>query len=456
MRFRTWPVAALGLGGLLLLVVVSVLAASNRAQEIYTQLDLLNTHQRDVETKLRRLRSDVHLSGIFIRDYLLDPERERAPIYRQRLAEFRENNLATVADLRALAGGPANADRIASLQAKLDEYWLAFEPLFDWTLVEKISQSARFLRREVLPRREAVLAIASEIEELNNANHAIQRAEVTRRHAEFRHELHRLLWGSLILGLIVALTAVFRLRALERRSENERAVAEEAERLMRQLSQQLVATQEEERKNLSRELHDHVGQMLTALRMELGRIDRLRAPGDSRVAGAVAESRQLVDNMVRTVRDLALGLRPSMLDDFGLQPALEWHVRDFSRRFGIPVELSVDGDLDLLPEQHRTCAYRSVQEALTNCVRHARASRIMVSVSRLADGLTVSVADDGTGFHPAQRAGGLGLRGIEERVRDLHGVMTIRSAPGAGTTLTMRVPLPADAVEEVARARAAG
>jgi signal transduction histidine kinase len=456
MRFRTWPVAALGLGGLLLLVVVSVLAASNRAQEIYTQLDQLNTHQRDVETKLRRLRSDVHLSGIFIRDYLLDPERERAPVYRERLAEFRENNLATVADLGALAGGPANADRIASLQAKLDEYWLAFEPLFDWTLVEKISQSASFLRREVLPRREAVLAIASEIEELNNANHAIQRAEVTRRHAEFRRELHRLLWGSLILGLIVALTAVFRLRALERRSENERTVAEEAEHLMRQLSQQLVATQEEERKNLSRELHDHVGQMLTALRMELGRIDRLRAPGDRSVAGAVAESRQLVDNMVRTVRDLALGLRPSMLDDFGLQPALEWHVRDFSRRFGIPVELSVDGDFDLLPEQHRTCAYRSVQEALTNCVRHARASRIIVSVSRLPDGLTVSVADDGTGFNPAQRAGGLGLRGIEERVRDLNGIMTIRSAPGAGTTLTMRVPLPDSMVEEVAHARAAG
>ena len=271
----------MGLGGLLLLVVVSVLTASNRAQEIYTQLDQLNTHQRDLETKLRRLRSDVHVSGIYIRDYLLDPERERAPIYRQRLAELRQSNVATVDELRALTKGrPDNEERISSLDAKLDDYWQAFEPLFDWTLVEKISQSASFLRREVLPRREAVLAIASEIEELNNANHAIQRAEVTRRQEDFRAELHRLLWGSLILGLVVALTAVIRLRVLERRSENERAVAEEAEHLMRQLSQQLVATQEEERKNLSRELHDHVGQMLTALRMELGRIDRLRSSGD--------------------------------------------------------------------------------------------------------------------------------------------------------------------------------
>jgi signal transduction histidine kinase len=456
MRFRTWPVAALGLGGLLVLVVVSVLTASNRAQEIYTQLDQLNSRQRDVETKLRRLRSDLHLSGIFIRDYLLDPERERAPFYREQLAAFRENNHATVAALRSLAAGRAgNEERLASLEAKLDEYWQAFDPLFDWTLVEKISQSARFLKREVLPRREAVLAIASEIEDLNNANHASQRAEVTRRQEAFRSELGRLIWGSLFLGLVVALTAVIRLRVLERRSENEREGAEEAEHLMRQLSHQLVATQEEERKNLSRELHDHVGQMLTALRMELGRIDRLRSSADSRVAGAVAECRQLVDNMVRTVRDLALGLRPSMLDDFGLQPALEWLVRDFGRRVGVPVELTVDGDFDLLPEQHRTCVYRSVQEALTNCVRHARAAHIAVSVSRQADSLAVSVTDDGVGFDPAQRAGGLGLRGIEERVRDLHGVLSIKSAAGAGTTLTLKVPLAADS-QEVAHARAAG
>ena len=161
MRFRTWPVAALGLGGLLLLVVVSVLTASNRAQEIYSQLDQLNTNHRNLETKLRQLRSDVHLSGIYIRDYLLDPEREHAPIYRQRLAEIRQSNVATVDELRALAKGRSdNEERISSLDAKLDDYWQAFDPLFDWTLVEKISQSASFLRREVLPRREAVMAIA--------------------------------------------------------------------------------------------------------------------------------------------------------------------------------------------------------------------------------------------------------------------------------------------------------
>jgi len=472
MRFRTWPVAALGLGGLLLLVVVSVLAASNRAQAIYSQLDQLNSHHRDVENKLRRLRSDVHLSGIFMRDYLLDAERARASEYRERLAEFRRNNVTTVAELRELMREPAGHDAgIAGLDAKLDEYWQAFDPLFDWSPSEKILLSAGFLRREVLPRREAVLAIASEIEELNNANHAVQRAEVTRQYAEFRGELHKLLWGTLLLGLVVAVTAVIRLRVLERRSEDERTVAEEAERQMRELSQQLVATQEEERKKLSRELHDHVGQMLTALRMELGRIDRLRSStdrlrlaqdgqseissADSRVSGAVAECRQLVDNMVRTVRDLALGLRPSMLDDFGLQPALEWHVRDFERRCGVPVELEMEGDFSRLSEQHQICVYRAIQEALTNCIRHAGADRLEVRVTDTPEALAVMVKDDGVGIDPARRASGLGLRGIEERVRELRGVMQIRSTVGGGTTLTLRLPLPARKPGDL-RARAAG
>ena len=102
MRFRTWIVAALGLGGLLLLIIVSLLASSRKAQEIYTQLDQLNTHHQNVDATLRRLRSDVNLSGIFVRDYLLDVARERAPEYRERIAEFRQSNTTTVAELLLL------------------------------------------------------------------------------------------------------------------------------------------------------------------------------------------------------------------------------------------------------------------------------------------------------------------------------------------------------------------
>ena len=120
---------------------------------------------------------------------------------------------------------------------------------------------------------------------------------------------------------------------------------------MRELSQQIVDTQEEERKNLSRELHDHVAQVLTGLRMELGRLERMTAPSTPQAGPAIAGCKALVDDMFSTVRNLALGLRPSMLDDFGLRAALEWHVRDVTRRFGVDVQLNIQGSVDALPDR---------------------------------------------------------------------------------------------------------
>ncbi len=451
--FRTWPVAAAALGGLLLLIYTSVATTSRKAEEIYAQLDQLNTHHREVENKLRRLRGDLHLSGIYIRDYLLDADREDGPEYRQHLTELRQSHATTVQELRALLS-PQAAPRVDSLQAELDQYWQTFEPLFEWSLYEKIMRSARFLRREVLPRREAVLAITVDIEQLNNTNLAAQRAEVTRRLSGFRSDLDRRLWRTLLLGFVIALVAVLRLRGLERRSDLQRAHAEQAENEMRHLSQQLVATQEEERKKLTRELHDHVGQMLTALRMEIGRADRARGASDLQLGQAIGEAKRLLDTILRSVRDLVMGLRPSMLDDFGLQPALEWHVRDFRRRFAIPVELSLGGDLDALPDQYRTCVYRIVQEALTNCARHAHAKQIEIRVHVEENTLDLLVSDDGVGIDPA-RTRGVGLLGIEERVRELHGAFRIAPRLPVGTRLHVTLPV-TTSIEEAKLARAAG
>ena len=451
--FRTWPVAAAALGGLLLLIYATVNTTSRKAEEIYAQLDQLNTHHRQVESRLRRLRGDVYLSSIYIRDYLLDTEREHVPEYRQRLTELRLQHERTVGELRALLP-PDEAPRIDQLQHRVDEYWQTFDPLFEWSIYEKIMRSARFLRREVLPRREAVLTITGDIELLNDANLSEQRAEVERRLIAFREDLHRRLWRALLLGLLVASVAVVRLAVLERRSERQRAEAERAESEMRHLSQQLVAAQEEERKKLTRELHDHVGQMLTALRMEIGRADRARGAGDGQLVQALAEARRLLDTILRSVRDLVMGLRPTMLDDFGLQPALEWHVRDFRRRFAIAVDLALEGDLDALPDQYRTCVYRIVQEALTNCARHAQAKRVEIAVRFADNTLHLSVADDGVGIDPS-RVRGVGLIGIEERVRELHGTFDAGPRTPRGTELRVTLPV-ITPIEEAALARLAG
>jgi signal transduction histidine kinase len=444
-RLKTWLVAALGLAGLVALIAASMLAASRKVQDIYVELDRLNSHHRRVESRLRALRADIHLSSIFVRDYLLDVARERAPEYREHLAAFREANLATLAELRPLV---QQDDQTSMLQTNLSEYWAALDPLFDWTTGEKLAQSASFLRREVLPRRQAVLAIAQGIEELNNQNLVTQQEAVAQRHAALIAGLHRLTWQTILAGLALSLVVVFRLRFLERRSG-------EADQQMRKLSQQLVNTQEEERKNLSRELHDHIAQLLTGLRMELGRIDRVGGLLDARISPAVNECKHQVDEMFHAVRGLALGLRPSMLDDLGLQAALEWHVRDFTNRYPIDVDLEMDGDFDGLTDKHGTCVYRVVQEALTNCLRHARAQHIRIELTVRNGDLQLTVADDGVGIDPARRHRGLGLRGMDERVRELGGTVTIARGRDGGTVLTARLSLPA-IEEETYHARVAG
>ena len=115
------------------------MASSRKAEDIYAQLEELNSHHRQVDANLRRLRSDVNLSGIFVRDYLLDVARERAPEYREQIAVFRRTTLATMDELKTLI---RSDEQIESLQAKLDDYWAAFDPLFDWTPGEKIARSA--------------------------------------------------------------------------------------------------------------------------------------------------------------------------------------------------------------------------------------------------------------------------------------------------------------------------
>lgn len=445
MRFRTWPVAALGLLGLLALMVFSLSTAADRAAGSSGQLEQVNTRHRAILAKLRQVRSDVFLSAIYVRDYLLDNERARDPEYREQLAAFRQSSRQALAEVAALLPPEADGtDTTNKLRASLDAYWKLFEPLFYWTPAEKRTRSAAFVRTEVLLRREEVLGLARDIEALNDRSLDVQRGEIVARRAEFQQGLRNLLWQTLLVGLVVTVVAVNRLRVLERRADEQRVFAEQAERRMRELSQQIVATQEEERRKLSRELHDHVGQLLTGLRLSLGRIER---GGHN-----TGDARAIVDDLTRTVRDLASGLRPSMLDDLGLQPALEWLGRDVSRRSGIAVSVAVDGGLENLPDAYRTCAYRVVQEALTNVVKHAAATKADIAVTRQRFALTIRVADNGSGLVMEQKSVGLGLRGLEERVKELAGSLQVTGVPGEGTTIAVLLPL----AEEGHHARLAG
>lgn len=444
MRVKSVVVLAVAFAGLLLLVLVSLLAARRKAQEVYTQLDEVNMLHRHVESKLRRLRSDINLSGIFIRDYLLDNAVATGPYYREELAGLRTRTMDTLAELsRSVGAVGTHEQRLQGLKGILGEYWEAFDPVLDWTPEQKAALSFSFLRKEVLPRRDAVLAIAQEIEEVNNANMKEQRNDVAGRERGLHSYLNQMLLFSLLFGTVVAVATVCRLSTLESRSEAQRHRAEAAETELRALSQQLVRVHEEERRSLSRELHDEVGQILTGLRMEFGKAERAHLQSSPSFLGHMGECKQLVDKVIQTVRDLSMGLRPSLLDDFGLGAALEWQARDFLRRYGVPVNVRLEGGVDTVGEPHRTSIYRVVQEALTNCARHAQAGQISISVRQAEGQLSVVIHDDGIGLGDSEeRPAGLGLLGMKERVRELGGKVSLHSAKGVGTTITIALAVP--------------
>lgn len=217
--------------------------------------------------------------------------------------------------------------------------------------------------------------------------------------------------------------------------------AEQARDRVTSLSQQLMQAQEAERRAIANELHDEVGQSLTAIKLLL-EADDTSAKKDG--SHPVAQAHDLVDDLLDQVRRLSLDLRPAMLDDLGLWPTLKWHVERFEAYTGVQVEASernVDGQS--LPSSVETTAYRIVQEALTNVARHARTDRVQLDLALEAHELQIDIRDRGVGFPLQQIAterASTGLTGMRERAELLGGTLEIASTPGAGTHVTCRLP----------------
>lgn len=228
----------------------------------------------------------------------------------------------------------------------------------------------------------------------------------------------------------------------------ERREVEEAlrrsERSLRQLSSQILFAQEEERKRISRELHDEVGQALTAINMNLTMLRN--SPGARAVAAKVTDLQGLLQQTMETIHNFTRELRPAMLDHLGLIPALRAYVRSFRKRTGLSIRFRAAAEAELLGIEEKTVLYRVTQEGLTNVVRHAGASRATVLIQKADDQIRMEVHDNGRSFHPEiiLRAKGrrrLGLLGIQERVRLVKGDFTLESEPGKGTRIRVNLPL---------------
>jgi signal transduction histidine kinase len=213
-----------------------------------------------------------------------------------------------------------------------------------------------------------------------------------------------------------------------------------SQRVSREAVQRVVEAQELERKRLARELHDETGQALTSMLLELKSLEQ--AIETEAGSEHVAALRALVVETLRNVRRLAVELRPTALDDFGLVPALERLVGTYGEQSSVAIDFELRLGSDRLPSEVETTLYRIVQEALTNIAKHADAGRVSVVVARRGDAVMALIEDDGAGFEPDGTPGrGLGLVGMRERIALVGGRLRIETAPGQGTTIAAEIPL---------------
>jgi signal transduction histidine kinase len=432
---------ALGFGSLLLIMTLAGLDALRVLENF-----------RHSEARIRRqflfrnhvlndIRSEVYVSGTYVRDYLLDPESTRADSFRRSLEQVREQMESS---LHSYAGqlNPEEAQHYAALKTELGRYWDILAPIFQWDAAQRRNLGYTFLRDEVFPRRQNMLAIADRIAALNEQQLNRANDQVAGLLSAFEARVGITLAIALVLGLAMAAFSIHGILKLERRAHTQYVEMAEARSQLQDLSARLVQAQETERRALSRELHDEVGQSLSAVLIELRNLaSGLGARADEHTSGQVELIKGLVESAVCVVRNMALLLRPSMLDDLGLLPALRWQAREVSKRTSIDVSVAAETRSEDYPDAYKTCIYRVVQEALNNCERHSQAKTIRIRVQEDGGRLHLSIQDDGQGFDFEQTKG-MGLLGIQERVAGMGGACRVHSTPGGGTLLTVELPLP--------------
>src|SRR5256885_747501 len=215
---------------------------------------------------------------------------------------------------------------------------------------------------------------------------------------------------------------------------------------LRFLSQQLLSAQEEERKRISRELHDVIAQTLSSINVRLATLKKKAALNTTGLERSIARTQLLIERSVDIVHRFARELRPTVLDDLGLIPALHTFMKTFRKDTGIHVSLSAFAGVEQLNGDKRTVLYRVAQEALTNVARHAHASQAAVTIQKLNGAVCMKIKDNGKGFQQqrvfdAKKAKRLGLLGMRERLEMVGGNFSVVSAPGKGTTVLVQIPL---------------
>jgi len=413
-----------------------------RFEHVDREVSALTDRVLQSEQALEAIRTSVLLGAINWRDALLDSGgATQTESYVSRLHEYRATCTASLANLRAAGDSMAGSDAVTALAREVDEYWASALPVMTLAPVQGIADIKRIMRDRIIPRRANVQRIVAQVQSLNRLQLQQQHAREAEVYAQSKTRF--LLTGSLALLLSVGVGAFVTRHVghLERALRAQSAANAQNATDLHRLSGRLVRAQEDERRLIARELHDEVGQALTAVKMQLAVVRRSVPPGQT---AGIDEGRNVVDAALQSARQLSRLLHPPMLEDMGLVSALDWYLKAFGDRTRVATDLLHAGMDDRPTPEIEICLFRIVQEATTNVAKHASATSCKVYVQRLPASVVLTVEDDGRGFDPhAERLGtdeGLGLLGIKERVADARGTFRIESASGKGTRVYVELP----------------
>ena len=417
---------------------------TRRMAHVQTETAAINARYTQAQELLSTIRAHVLLGSVYVRDALLDTTAGTADAYRTQLEDAYRAADAALDRYRPVWDSPDERERVARLRREID--------LFRGTLLEVLGSGTNqgpahawaLLRKRIVPQREVVIRVSDEVQALNRAEFVRHQTDLATMSRAAQRRVRRQLGLALTASLAIALLGILYAGGLEARLRRQMAKDLENSRNLQRLSNQLIKAQEEERRSIARELHDEIGQALTAIKMELAVAQRTIAAADG-PADVLEDARSIVDGTLQSARDLSHLLHPALLDDLGLPAAVDWYLRGFGKRHAIAADLLEDRMEERLAPEIETAAYRIIQEALTNVAKHARATSCRVYLQRLPTSVLVTIEDDGVGFDPvnpvaAEGGHGLGLTGVRERASQMGGTVRLETGPGKGTRLTIELP----------------
>jgi signal transduction histidine kinase len=416
---------------------------TRRMAEVQRESTAINRRYMNAQELLSTIRAQLLIGSVYARDALLDPNPASAGTYRQQLQNTYVAVDAALDRYVPVLNTPAEHARIARLRQEVGSFRATILEVLERKGLQDFTDARLLLQRRVVPKREVVIRASEEVQALNREAFVQQQDRLADVYRVMQRRVWQQLGLALVASLAIALLASLYAGRLESHLRRQRARDAQNTQDLQRLSAKLITAQEEERRSIARELHDEVGQVLTAIKMELA-VAQTAIEASGAPARVLEDARVITEGALQTVRDLSHLLHPAMLDDLGLAAALDWYLRGVSKRYDLRAELRHEGMHERLVVETEAAAFRIVQEALTNVVKHARASACRVHLIRRAEVLHITIEDDGIGFDMtgSQSGGrrGLGLVGIRERVAHLRGSLRIERGETSGTRIVVELP----------------